>query len=273
MTIISTIITPGLTVHATDSLLTHPKFDDEGRIVGYPVLMRKARKIVRVPAYAGALSFWGLARLGWPSTHQWLSWQIGETRSKSPEEFANFLAEKLQATLNRLNLGQDVFYGIGIHFTAYENDVPELFLITNFLDTFYTNVDRTRVHVSRQSYLYTPNNDGTGAELHGALNYREAVRSYFEASYWNWIVFNNGDPMMFNPMATAMIEQFRVAGERKKLNVNERKLLVKTIAALPIETVSKVQANVYQKDQQLVGTPIRWLAIRPTGIYESNTGD
>lgn len=274
MTIVSTIITSGITIHAADSLLTRPKFNNDGKVIGFSELTRKARKIVRVPAYAGAMSFWGLARLGWlATTHQWLNWQLGECRNRSPEEFANRIAEKLQDALSGLHLAEDAYYGIGIHFTVYENQVPELFLITNYLDETYEKVDRTRVHVSRHTYLKTSQYDGTGAEVHGAQNYRDAVREYLEADYWNWLMFNNGDPAMFCPFAFAMLREFKVAGQRLNLNVNERKQLLKTLATMPIEAVSKVQQSVYKKDQQLVGAPVRWLAIRPVGTYESSTGD
>lgn len=274
MTIVSTIITNDLTIHAADSVLAMPVVNQSGLMTGFAIMTRKARKIVRVPAFAGAMSFWGLASVGFWSTHNWLRWQMGETRNRTAAEFAAFVAEKLQAEIaKRVPTGQRPLAGIGIHFTAYEDGVPELFLITNFRDTSYTLIDQTKIHVSRETYLKTPGYDGSSASEHNAANYRTHVREFLDESPWNWLIFNNGDPGMFNPVANALIDQIRLSGMRSNLDTGERLKLLKTLATVPIEVVSKVQQSVFRSNRQIVGAPVRWLAVRPVGLYESKTGD
>jgi hypothetical protein len=274
MTIVSTIITNDLTIHAADSVLATPVVNQSGLITGYTITTRKARKIVRVPAFAGAMSFWGLASVGFWSTHHWLVRQNGEAKNRTAAEFAAILATKLQTEIEKhVPIRQRPLAGIGIHFTVYEDGVPELFLITNFLDTDYTRIDQTKIHVSRETYLKTPDNDGSLASEHNATQYRTRVREFFDESPWNWLVFNNGDPGMFNPVASALIEQIRLSGMRSNLDTGERLKLLKTVATVPIEVVSKVQHSIFRSNRQIVGAPVRWLAIRPVSLYESKTGD
>jgi hypothetical protein len=139
MSVISAVIARTCTVHASDSFITQRLENGD-----YQVKERQRSKIIRVPPWRGALSYWGLAQFDarqW-STVTWLeAFAKKASASSSPEQFANHLAVVLEQELSRLKFARSVDRGIGIHFTAYERVggywIPELFLISNWLDTSY----------------------------------------------------------------------------------------------------------------------------------------
>jgi hypothetical protein len=105
MTIISTIISRCYTVHATDSLITI--VDDKGNNIAKE---EQKSKIVKVDAFNGIMSFWGL---GWYEykgrevyTRDWLAERAMIARKfKNPEDFAKFIADELQY-LRQLGTGE-----------------------------------------------------------------------------------------------------------------------------------------------------------------------
>jgi hypothetical protein len=89
LTVIATIITSRFTAHATDSFIT--RRTDEG---SYTVQEAQETKIVRVPAWRGAISYWGLATHAsdW-STLRWLRERAAKAGEYvSAEEFIRTLA-------------------------------------------------------------------------------------------------------------------------------------------------------------------------------------
>ena len=100
MTVISTVITRFGVVHATDSLITTISRGGQ-----YSPLSWRWKKLIRVPAWKGIISFWGLAKInqyGW-STISWLERQVRNSSAfANPEVFAVHLAAELNVELRRL---------------------------------------------------------------------------------------------------------------------------------------------------------------------------
>ena len=137
MSVVSAAISKVCTAHASDSFITERKADGT-----YHVRESKQSKIVQVPRFRGAMAYWGLAQFDAPrwSTRKWLAERAQQTgKSSGPEKFAKDLAGDLTAELLKLKLTGSTG-GIGIHFTAYESIngywIPELFLISNWADTY-----------------------------------------------------------------------------------------------------------------------------------------
>lgn len=86
-------------------------------------------------------------------------------------------------------------------------------------------------------------------------------------------IFNNGDPVMFNAAAYAIMGMFRALAERGRLaNPDEVKTHL-AIVRRPIEIVSKAQIDFCRKGTRLVGGTPHDLAVTHSGTYSSTTGD
>jgi hypothetical protein len=140
---------------------------------------------------------------------QWLEQMAGQAgQSGNPESFAKQAAGKLEDQLNRLQLPNDRTRGIGIHFTAYERVkdywVPELFLITNWSDPSYGSVNPNGVCVTRETFTTIT---GIARELCTADEcQRLVVHQCLQAG--RLLRFNNGDPVLFNPAASAVMQMY-----------------------------------------------------------------
>ena len=112
------------------------------------------------------------------------------------EEFAKDLCERLDTeTSRKLRVGKQ---GIGLHVIGIEEingyKIPELFLISNFKDTFYTDIGDLKC--SRHTYHTIANVDP--AQNHQQFEYRKEVNRFLNET--GFIIYNNGDPIMFNPI-------------------------------------------------------------------------
>lgn len=156
MTVIATIITSRFTAHAADSFITIRT--DEGT---YKVQEAQETKIVRVPAWRGAISYWGLATHAsdW-STLRWLRERAASAgKYSSAEDFVRTLARDLTTVLRSRRFQNPLQGGIGMHFSAYEWVegcwVPELFHIRNWENESYSGVQKeivlTRETIRSQS--------------------------------------------------------------------------------------------------------------------------
>jgi hypothetical protein len=272
MTVISTVITRRCTVHASDSLIT--ELQPDGRAL--PVEWERS-KIIPVHHWRGALAYWGLANYeayGW-STLDWLQEQAQTANSyDSAEEFAQDLSEKLQKAIARMHFVKPVHAGIGVHFTAYEYLegywIPELFLVSNWTDTSYMSLRRGGVGSSRETC-------GTVANIarereHREVKFRLRVHQYLQQR-GGMFVYNNGDPVMFNTAADAVLGMFRVLAERGSLTEPEKVETYLAIARRPIEVVSRAQLDFCREGARVVGGKPHDLAITPNGEYISTTGD
>src|SRR5215469_14733044 len=152
LTVIAAIITSHFTAHATDSFITIRT--DEGT---YKVQKSQETKIVRVPVWRGAISYWGLAThdSDW-STLRWLRERAASaSRYSSAEDFARTLACDLTTALRVRRFRSPSERGIGMHFSAYERIdgywVPELFHIRNWENETYSAVQEGII-VTRETY-------------------------------------------------------------------------------------------------------------------------
>lgn len=271
MTVITALITPRWTVHVTDSLITVLRPDGTREPVEW-----ENPKIVGVHKFRGAISYWGLAEIrGQWSTLDWLRAQAREAeRFMTPETFAEHLADQLEQELGRLRFRAPVDKGIGLHLTAYERVedrwIPELFLISNWLNTSYDALRDTGVGASRE----------TLKTLHGRT-FSHAVDAWPELRGWvaeylgrgGWFSFNNGDPFLYNIASKAILDMLGVSAQRGMLQrLGDVGTFIRW-AATPVEVVRGVQRDFYRDGLRVVGGRVHNLAISPEGQYESTSGD
>jgi hypothetical protein len=269
MTAIATVITNRCTAHASDSFLTSVMPDGSLRVVE-----ARRTKILRVEAHRGAMAYWGLATLGSLSILELLRREAAQAyRFKESEEFAKHLTDLLQKKMAKRC--RDVGMGIGIHFTAYEwiggHQIPELFQIKNFSDTSYRDLRKDGFELTRETYhaiMSVPK-----LPEHREPKYRLEVHRRLHASSRAILLYNNGDPTLFNPAARgafAMIGELERRGQLVdwSVPVGHRR-----VAAAPIKAVVEIQRALAVKAARLVGGIIHTLSITPSGQYESDSGD
>ena len=271
MTVIATVITRYCTAHASDSLITELQ-DDGSR----KQIESKKSKIVRVKHWRGAMAYYGLAKHDghdW-STFDWLKDQARSANQySSAGEFAQEVTNGLNEEISKMHFENNVDAGIGIHLTVYEriNDywIPELFHIRNWGDISYQSVIPKGVCVSRQTY-HTINKEAEEL-LQGEPEYRLKVQQYLESN--EMLIYNNGDPEMFNSAAYAIHGMFKVLMKREVLDKQDKVKTYQAIARRPIEVVKNAQHDFCHEQYRLVGGRLHDLAITPEGDYFSSAGD
>ena len=270
MTVIVTLITRYCTVHASDSFITELQPDGT-------CLIREAErtKIVPVEGFHGAMAYWGVAKIPsrW-STYDWLAKQAGRACDfRHPEDFANHMADELNKRFSKLPVERKIDLGIGIHFTAYEyvqdHWIPELFVLSNFSDPTYQELHKEGVIVNRQTYN-TISQTKPRPE-HREAEFRLRVRTHLQDG--EILIYNNGDPLMFNPAADALFQQISEIRKRGSLKAMDDVSTYRKIAKIPIKMVSKVQRELYRSEFRVVGGKIHDLSITPHGEYFSDSGD
>jgi len=266
MTVITTLMTNSCTVHACDSLITSI---DQG---GNRVPQEYSRsKIIKIEKYKGAISYFGLARYQNFSTIDWLTDRLIDTKSKTAEEYAQFLCDKLNEEFARLGINGNENFQLGLHFSCYEEvegvNIPELFFIHNLIpqpDTNPYNFTFSRdTYQSLTNEAYNPS--------HSSKEYRLAVGNYVNTKGLIW--FNNGDPTLFVPAANAIFSAF--------MNLNRRNYLIqpfgpkecRLMARRPVEIIKAAQRDFCASGKILVGGKIHDISVTPNGVYESSTGD
>jgi hypothetical protein len=258
------------TVHATDSFITERLTNDT-----YKVREKQRSKIVRVPHWRGAMSYWGLAEFGrdnW-STLRWLQEGAQQASSfPSPETFAEAMAPALDAELSKMKIAGSTERGIGIHFTAYERIdgywIPELFLISNWSDASYRAV-RGAIAVTRETF-YTVS-EQPPQEDHREPEHRLLVYKFLRDGKILW--YNNGDPALYNPAAHALFTMFQQLANRGVLcDPNTIETWI-ALTRRPVEIVSEAQRDFCPEGHRLVGGKPHDLAVTPNGEYVSTTGD
>ena len=271
MTVITALITRHCTVHATDSLIVEVEPDGSRR----PVETQRT-KIVPVRVFRGAMSYWGLAEYapGRWSTPEWLNARAQEARAhESPQAFAEHVKERLDTDLACVRFRRSADSGIGIHFTAYERIgdywIPELFQITNWANTEYSNVFADGVRLKRETYgtlTRQPSSTEDGRtdrrlEVHQALHEGRQL------------IYNNGDPVMFNAVAPVVFRVFGLLARRGGLSDPASVDTHLGFARRTVEFISGLQSEFCVEDARNVGGKPHDLAITPSGLYRSTTGD
>lgn len=271
MTVIVTVISRHCTAHATDSFITCSMADGT-----LEVCEEQQTKIVPVKHFRGAMTYWGLAKDcdGSWSTLEWLQAMSREARDyKEPEKFAIHMRDSLNLALSQLSFNYPLHRAIGIHFTAYEwidnRWIPELFVLSNYRDPRYNALHEAGVLLNRQTYNVAFK--CAPAPEHGEPTYRIKVHEYLAEG--RLLLYNNGDPAMFNPVAEAMLEQFKVLAERGELARPEETKTYRQIARLPVEVMSQIQRDFAKDGKRRIGGKPHDISITPEGIFESDTGD
>ncbi len=268
MTVISTIITKHCTAVASDSLITISQPNGTKK----PIEWQKS-KIVRVSAFCGSASYWGLAEYENWNTYDWLQDQCnGASKFTSLEAFAKALRDSLDKALAKLRFTEQLHGGIGIHLTGYEKVddywIPELFLCSNFKDPSYSQL--CCLHLTRESYhtFYEVQPD----DKHRESTYRLAVRKeLFEND--GMLIFNNGDPIMFNPTATAFLQLMKILRKRGLVKNPDDLDIHRSLVKRPIEIITEAQRDFCREDMKIVGGKTHDLVITSAGNYTSRSGD
>lgn len=273
MTVIAAVITRYCTAQASDSLITELQSD------GTRVPKEWERtKIVAVPHWRGAMAYWGLATYDvyQRSTLDWLQERAQEAdQSSSPEDFARRMTEMLNEAISKMTFHRPLDAGIGIHFTAYEyiNNywIPELFLLSNFEDPSYQLLHSDGVRFSRETYHHIDRNVPGPRPEHREAKYRLKVHEHLQAG--GMLIYNNGDPFMFNPAAEAILTMIRELARRGNLAYPDNVATYRAIVRRPIEIVSRVQLDFARQETRTVGGKPHDLAVTPNGEYSSDSGD
>jgi hypothetical protein len=86
-------------------------------------------------------------------------------------------------------------------------------------------------------------------------------------------LFNNGDPVLFNPIANSILTSFAELSRRGHLKDPTSFKTHLSIARRPVEIVSNLLTDFAAPDKRLVGGKPHDLAVCPGGDYHSTTGD
>lgn len=272
MTVIATLVTKEFTAHATDSFIARRTVDGT-----YEIVEKQRTKIVCVRQFAGAIAYFGFAGLNSQrlSTLRWLQERVADaSRFAKPEDFARYLGAALDKWLSSIGLAGPTQRGIGMHFTAYEDvegyRIPELFAITNFESTRYDQLHPDGIRVTRETYGVIENTDDRLTN-HALPRYRHRVR--MELAKGGILAFNNGDPILFNPISSAMFTVVDAVHDRSQLATPKPAAALRYLAKWPIQSVATAQKKLMLPGYQLVGGKIHDLSISSLGEYESDSGD
>lgn len=279
MTLISAFITIRGTAVATDSLLTIRDNENPGTVEG---IEWQQSKLVRLQKFAGTISFWGsavaepilplppdkdLTEFKW-TLYQWLTDKSKNVHESTIEEFVIRLTNELKDEYRKRNWGTQ---GLGVHITGYEfidnTYIPELFLISNYSDTSYTQT--RELSYSRETYHTLT--DTPAEEKHRELAYRKVVQLYLNEG--GFFIYNNGNPRLFNPVFNAFWDSYRASiidGRAKKIETLKDHI---AIVRRPIEIVSQFQSDFFKKDKILIGGRTHDLSVWRDGNYSSTSGD
>ena len=266
MTAISAFITKDWIGTASDSLVIefHPKKNEISQIDF------KKSKIVPIRKFKAAAAFWGLAKVEKWNTYDFLIAQAAKADSfTSFEDFANTLKAQLENKLNSIPVTNPDHKGIGIHLVGFESinnqDVPELFLISNYTDLSYSHVGE--LAISRRLFDTLPDElktDATSIEKK-----REKIMAFLNDG--KAFIFNNGDPILFMPVANTVLTIFNVVRTRNVLKTGEE-TFAKFVSS-PIEIIKNIQKGFFDKKYIRVGGKIHNLLITKQGDFISSTGD
>ncbi len=162
-------------------------------------------------------------------------------------------------------------YGIGLHVTGYEliegTYIPELFLISNYANTAY--VELRELSYSRETF-----HSITGSppeERHRDPECRKVVHEYLING--DLIIYNNGDPNLFNPVFNAIFDTYRHSKRLDKVREIETLHDLISLIRRPIEVVAKFQSDFFKVDKILVGQKVHDLAVWRDQRYYSTSGD
>jgi hypothetical protein len=272
MTVVASVITRHYTAHASDSFITVAR--DDGSL---DVVEDQASKLIRVEAFRGIFAYWGLARQepDW-NTFGWLSARArAAAQYQTPEAFATATADALTIELRGRTWVKPTDRGLGIHFTAYERIgdrwIPELFLISNWVDASYAAVRDGGLRVTRETYgtlRATADREQSDAarerrlEVHAALHDSPLMFS-----------FVNCDAALFNPIASSVLSALQTIQRRGDLRDAQSPQTHLALVRRPVEMVSLLVSDFGANGRRRIGGRTHELCVSPGGTYESRTSD
>jgi hypothetical protein len=184
--------------------------------------------------------------------------------------------EGLNEAISKMGFAEPVDSGIGIHLTVYEFIegfwIPELFLLSNFTGTSYNAVHSDGVRLSREMYHTIVEEESEPRPEHREVECRLEVQKRLHQR-GRMLIFNNGDPLMFNAAANAITGMFQELARRRILSDPSRVETYLAIARRPIEVVANAQRDFCKEGARVVGGKPHELAVTPDGQYFSTTGD
>lgn len=273
MTVVTTLLTKDYIAVGSDSLITSWK---DGNL---EVMEKKQPKFIPFPKLRCVACYWGLAqvydtngKLIW-SMNNWLKSQLKYSEDcKTIEQFGNQLTKSLNNILTTGIAKNVTKKGIGIHLAGFENFdneiIPELFLISNYSlnNGFYSVNDR--IDFSRRTYL----------DYKGETNFStiQEQRKYFKQvlDKMGLLVYNNGDPILFNTFANSfyfLLAHSKNNGKLKDITLIKEKLKIKELkelASYPIKLVKEFQDKFYKENCIVVGGKVLSKTIDTKGQWK-----
>jgi hypothetical protein len=267
MTVIAALFSRSCIALSSDSFIT--EVQPTGNL---KVLESQQSKIVPIRRLRAAASYWGLASYGRWSTYNWLKeTAISAGNGASLETFANYLRNALEKELSQLALPAKQ-KGIGIHLTGYEEIngywVPELFLCSNFKGTDYSSVGDLGLGRHTEPYVLSSQIPSTD---YGNQEHRLTVHNKLQEGII--FQFNNGDPVLFNPVAASVFSSFQTLANRGLVSDIDSPATFQALVKRPVEIVSKMQRDFCREGQRIVGGKTHDLVIKSNGEFESTSGD
>ncbi len=233
----------------------------------YDVVESLKTKIVKVEKFNGIMSYWGHALDHNWDTLNWLRERASRAKDfPNPESFISSLSTDLRSAI-----GQK---GIGIHFSAYEEVgadlIPELFIMSSWTNSNYTDLLAGPYRVTRETYAAFMG-DRCQIERHGEPSFRQQVRKVLHELPFPKQLFNNGDPLLFNPTASAITHFLIELNERQWMKDPDLLEAHQEIARAPIQTISILLEKLSRPGKRLIGGDIHDLAINSDGEYHSTS--
>jgi hypothetical protein len=239
-------------------------------------------KIILVPHFKGAISWWGRVGLAEPGTEQKVlvydaaSWLLeraklaNDFKATEAQKFAEELASEMNYRLKEFLMDEDE--GIGLHFTAYERIetewVPEFFLITSF--TGFTPGGAYPAGQSiialRQTYHTLSQNKDFDFAAHGSEPFRNKVLEHLKTDKIHVFTYNNGHVVQFSgyqPFLDILMNQTK----NSEYSFSDgRPLFI-------VRTMVEAQERFRPVNQRAIGGPCCELIIDPLAaeVYSSNT--
>ncbi len=272
MTVISAVISTHCIAVSSDSLLT--VYNSKTKV--NEIIETRKPKIIKIEKFLGAFSYWGLAAKSkysnW-TTYDWLKRISNKAQYfNNLEEFAIYVKDELEKEIKSFRF-DNKYKGIGIHLTGYENydgyKIPELFLISNFTDESYMKVGT--LGVSRHLYPTMPKEFKSSDENISQQEKQILVKDFLTKG--RMFIFNNGDPVLFNPLFDGFKEAMKTAKKRNVIKNSDDIEIYRAMARRPIEMVTRAQKDFYKEGKIIVGGRVHDLVIKKnTEEFTSTSG-
>jgi len=253
MTVISTVLSKDKIAIASDGYITN-----QGRVI-----KTNAVKFVKFDQVNCVVSFWGLATFDatqW-DMYSWLQEQSenlknNPTSCTSLEQLAFLLQSRLESMLNYGKLKHVTNKGLGLHIAGFEKIrdnlySPELFLVTN-----YSLDSRGSYHVRQNSLDCTRRTivDFIPKKMRGkSVSARKKYVYDSILSRGSVMIFNNGDPVMYNTFSQGYVSAVMRASKNESLRDLSEDERLRNLAAWPIKRVVEFQSDFYRPDKIVVG--------------------